>query len=111
MTNMKEYRDRLKYQADKFRRELDAIMQACDCIKDLEQCDNCPLKSFCLEKESLACVWSELSIIAIAEFLEYSDDICNAEDEEMTDEDWEAIKADEARKAEIEIKDIDEYYK
>lgn len=82
--------------AKQFRREIDAMMQACDCIHDLEQCEDCPLHYFCLRDTSIEETWSEVSVQMIADFYEYSDDVCSSAP--YTDEDMQAQIGDELRK-------------
>ena len=85
--------------AKSFKNELDSIMQSCDCVHDLDQCDGCPLHNNCLRDSSIEDIWSGVSVMAIADFYEYSEDVCNAD---VTEDDRIALAADDARKAEIE---------
>lgn len=95
MSYLEAYRKRMLDEAQKFRTEIDAMMQCCDCIFDRDKCDDCPLYHNCLRDESVESIWSDVSAERIARFYEYADDTYNSE--ELTDEDILADMAERQR--------------
>ena len=83
---------------------LDLLHTACEEISSLNGCERCPIRGDCLEECDVLDLAEELSVGELEEFLAFSDDIQDYKSEQ----DWEALYADEARKMEIEERMIEE---
>ena len=85
---------------------LNLLHTACQNIDGLGGCDKCPIKPNCLEGTDVMTVAEEVTAGQFEKFLGFSDDV---EDYmSMTEQDWEASYADQARKMDIEERMIDE---
>ena len=91
---------------------LNLLHTACQNIDGLGGCDKCPLNGRsskqrnCLEETDVLTLAENVTASQFEEFLGFSDDVEDYMN--MTEQDWEASYADQARKMDIEERMIDE---
>ena len=82
------------------------MYEACDVITEAGGCNRCPLKNCCLDDSSFRTVCEEATVKQIDDFLGFSDDI----EEHNNEDDMFSYYADTKRKADIEDASIWERY-
>lgn len=86
--------------AHRIRKHIDELMQLCEEVYQKEQCEKCPIKARCLRDTSVEEIWSDVSVMRLADFIEYAD-------LSQTEEDRIALAGDDARQAEIDLEITD----
>lgn len=96
---------RLAEEAKAIYEAFEILLNACENIKEYDQCGECPMRYMCIEEtdESLATIAELKSPSSWQEFLEYS------ENAEFSKADRDAQYADFMRKYELEERMIDGY--
>lgn len=84
------------------------LSEACQVIQDKDMCGDCPIKNncFCVRGVTVWDICMDTNAKSFDDFLKLAD----YAEYYISDEDREALYADDLRKAELEERMIDEYY-